>query len=52
MIHLNDVSITYSGELSAVLSNVTLTVPEGELCLVVGPSGSGKTTLLRLLNGL
>ena len=52
MIHLNDVSITYSGESSAVLSNVTLTVPEGELCLVVGPSGSGKTTLLRLLNGL
>ena len=52
MIHLNDVSITYSGEPSAVLSNVTLTIPEGELCLVVGPSGSGKTTLLRLLNGL
>jgi putative ABC transport system ATP-binding protein len=35
----------------AVLRDVTLVVPPGELVLVIGPSGSGKTTLLRLISG-
>ncbi len=34
------------------LSGIDLTVPDGELCVVVGPSGSGKTTLLRAVAGL
>jgi energy-coupling factor transport system ATP-binding protein len=34
-----------------VLSDVDLTVPEGELCLVVGRTGAGKSTLLGLVNG-
>ena len=35
-----------------VLSNVSLTVSEGEFLVVEGSSGSGKTTLLSLLSGL
>jgi energy-coupling factor transport system ATP-binding protein len=35
-----------------VLTDVRLSVEEGELVVVVGPTGSGKSTLLRLLNGL
>ncbi|MGZ5417948.1 MAG: ABC transporter ATP-binding protein, partial [Nocardioides sp.] len=35
-----------------VLKGVDLTIPEGELALVVGRTGSGKTTLLRAINGL
>ena len=34
------------------LSEVSLTVADGELFVLLGPSGSGKTTLLRLLAGL
>ncbi len=51
MIELQDVSIRFDdGE--PVLRDVTLSVPEGELALVVGRTGSGKSTLLRAVNGL
>jgi len=52
MIKFEDVSVRYPGGDHAVLSRVDLTVPEGELCLVVGRTGSGKSTLLRAVNGL
>lgn len=35
-----------------ILSNVTLSVQEGEIFGVVGPSGSGKTTIVRMIVGL
>lgn len=43
---------TRSGEVVNALTNVNLTVGEGEFISVVGPSGCGKTTLLRILAGL
>jgi energy-coupling factor transport system ATP-binding protein len=52
MIRLDDVSFTYSGADGPTLRDVTLEIPEGELCVVVGETGSGKSTLLRALNGL
>ncbi len=52
MIVFRDVSVTYPEQTDPVLAHVSLTIPDGELCLVVGPSGAGKTTLLRLINGL
>jgi branched-chain amino acid transport system permease protein len=33
------------------VSNVSLTVPAGEIYAVIGPNGAGKTTFLRLLSG-
>lgn len=37
---------------TTVLTNVALSVPEGEFLSVMGPSGSGKSTLLNLIAGL
>lgn len=34
------------------LDDVSFSVPEGQLCVIIGLSGSGKSTLLRHLNGL
>lgn len=52
MIDFENVSIAYDGCAEPVLRDVTIHVPEGELCVVVGSTGSGKSTLLGAVNGL
>ncbi|SLN09749.1 Phosphate-import ATP-binding protein PhnC [Roseivivax jejudonensis] len=51
MLHLDGLSKTYAtGE--AALSDVTLTVPQGQIMGLIGPSGAGKSTLIRCINRL
>jgi osmoprotectant transport system ATP-binding protein len=34
------------------VENLSLTIPAGEICVLVGPSGAGKTTAMKLVNRL
>jgi len=50
LLELRDISFDYDDE--SVLTDVSLSVDEGELVLVTGPTGSGKSTLLGVVTGL
>jgi osmoprotectant transport system ATP-binding protein len=42
----------YPGRSEPAVNELSLTVPAGEICMLVGPSGGGKTTALKLVNRL
>ncbi|MGD7733510.1 ABC transporter ATP-binding protein [Propionibacteriaceae bacterium G57] len=59
MITFDHVSIWYDSpdgdgpaDRAPVLDDVSFTIPEGDLCVVVGPTGVGKSTLLGAINAL
>jgi NitT/TauT family transport system ATP-binding protein len=49
-LHLDRISHRY-GRVE-VLSDISLTIPQGRIVCIVGPSGCGKSTLLRMIGGL
>jgi osmoprotectant transport system ATP-binding protein len=49
-LELRDVQKRYPGRRQPAIQDLSLTVPAGEVCVLVGPSGSGKTTAMRLIN--
>src|SRR3954452_12361154 len=42
----------YGDDGEPAVDRLTLTVPAGEVCVLVGPSGGGKTTAMKLVNRL
>jgi len=52
MIEFRNVSKTYAGSDTAVVNDLSFTVADGEICVLVGPSGCGKTTTMRMVNRL
>jgi ABC-2 type transport system ATP-binding protein len=49
-VHFEKVSFSY-GKLE-VISELTTSIPTGEICGVLGANGAGKTTVMRILMGL
>ena len=50
ILKVNHLSKRFDG--NGVLKDVSLSLNEGEVIVIVGPSGCGKSTLLRCINGL
>jgi branched-chain amino acid transport system ATP-binding protein len=50
LLKISNLSVTLGG--LSILRDISLTVKEGELVVVVGANGSGKSTLLRTLNAI
>ncbi len=50
MLEIQNLNVKYPGR--RVLSGLNLSVPEGQLTVIIGPNGSGKSTLLKALAGI
>jgi osmoprotectant transport system ATP-binding protein len=49
-LELRHVTKRYPGQSEPAVSDLSLEVPAGEICVLVGPSGCGKTTAMRMVN--
>lgn len=52
MIKIDKVTFSYPKSRESVLSDLSLTIEDGEFLCIIGHSGCGKSTLLRLIAGL
>jgi putrescine transport system ATP-binding protein len=51
LITINNLSKRFPNHDGSVVDNISLSIDEGDLFVLVGPSGCGKTTLLRMIAG-
>ncbi len=50
MIDITRLTKQFAGTARAAVDSLTLSIPEGEVCVLIGPSGCGKTTIMRIIN--
>jgi osmoprotectant transport system ATP-binding protein len=50
MIELDALTKSFPGAPHPAVDRLTLTIPAGEVCVLIGPSGCGKTTTMRMIN--
>jgi len=50
MIDLEALTKSFPGAPRPAVDRLTLTIPGGEVCVLIGPSGCGKTTTMRMIN--
>ncbi len=49
---LDRVTKVYEGSSRPAIDDLSLTIPAGEICVLIGPSGGGKTTAMKMINRL
>jgi len=49
-LEFRDATKRYAGSDGPAVERLSLSVPAGEICVLVGPSGCGKTTAMRMVN--
>jgi polar amino acid transport system ATP-binding protein len=52
IIQIKDLHKTFQRGKVVALNGITMSVPRGQVVVIIGPSGSGKSTLLRCINRL
>lgn len=52
LVQIDNVSKAFSDHQPPALSNISATIPKGQMVGIAGPDGAGKTTLIRLMAGL
>ena len=50
MIEIRGLVKQFAGTARPAVDHLSLTIPEGEVCVLIGPSGCGKTTTMRIIN--
>jgi osmoprotectant transport system ATP-binding protein len=51
-IELDHVTKRYGNNPRPAIDDLSLTIPAGEICVLIGPSGGGKTTAMKMINRL
>jgi osmoprotectant transport system ATP-binding protein len=49
---LDHVTKRYGNSQRPAIDDLSLTIPAGEICVLIGPSGGGKTTAMKMINRL
>src|SRR3954454_662010 len=49
---LDHVTKRYGNSPRPAIDDLSLTIPAGDICVLIGPSGGGKTTAMKMINRL